>query len=78
LSSDVYGKNRRAASGNFFSVTIPLKAVCLEEKIHHEVEKVEEGRENEALYRNLCDFFSSSLIDRVAVFFAVKKFSKTW
>jgi hypothetical protein len=29
----------------FFSDKIPLKAVCLEEKNHHKVKKVEEGRE---------------------------------
>jgi hypothetical protein len=32
-----------AASFAFFSVKIPLKAACFEEKIHREVEKVEEG-----------------------------------
>jgi hypothetical protein len=59
----------RATSFNFFSVKIPLKEASLEEKIHHEVEKVdEEGRENEALYRNLFDFFDLE----------VKNFSKTW
>jgi hypothetical protein len=52
----------RATSFNFFSVKIPLKEASLEEKIHHEVESnqrftVEERRENEALYRNLFDFF---------------------
>jgi hypothetical protein len=58
----------RATSFNFFSVKIPLKTVCLEEKIHHEVKKVEEERENKALYRNLFDLFD----------FVVKKSSKTW
>jgi hypothetical protein len=55
----------RAHSFTFFSVKIPLKAAYFEEKIYREVEEVEEGRENEALYRNLFDA-------------AVKKSSKTW
>jgi hypothetical protein len=64
---------RRALPFNFFSVKIPLKPACLEEKIHHEVKSnhrfaVEEERENKALYRNLFDLFD----------FVVKKSSKIW
>jgi hypothetical protein len=46
----------RGDQGNviyFFSVKIPLKAAWFEEKIYREVVEVEEGRENEVLYRNL-------------------------
>ncbi|MDR1306667.1 MAG: hypothetical protein LBK74_03740, partial [Treponema sp.] len=63
----------RANSFRFFSVKVPLKVASLEEKNHREVESnlrfaVEEGRENEALYWNLFDFFDV----------VVKNSSKTW
>jgi hypothetical protein len=45
----------RANTFRFFSVKISLKTTCLEEKIHHKVEKSKYGRKNEALYWNLFD-----------------------
>jgi hypothetical protein len=56
---------RRANSFRFFCVKVPLKVASLEEKNHRKVEK---GRENEALYWNLFDFFD----------LVVKNSSKTW
>jgi hypothetical protein len=58
----------RATSFNFFSVIILLKTTCLEEKIHHEVKKVEEGREKKPESKNLFDLFD----------LVVKISSKTW
>jgi hypothetical protein len=58
-------QSTRANSFRFFSIKVPLKVASLEEKNHREVKKVEEGKENEALYWNFFDF-------------AVKNSSKTW
>jgi hypothetical protein len=61
-----------ATSFNFFSIKIPLKAVYLKKKFTTKANKSKKEEKNEALYRNLFALFS--LIDCVAVFFAVKKF----
>jgi hypothetical protein len=52
----------------FFGVKISLDAAYFEEKIHHKVEKVEEERENEALFRKISGLHG----------LAVKISSKIW
>jgi hypothetical protein len=47
----------RANSFRFFSVKIPLKTTCLEEKIHHEVKKVEVRKKERGFVRELIRLF---------------------
>jgi hypothetical protein len=65
ISSEVQYSNNQGTGIYFFSVKIPLKAACFEEKIHRQVE---EGREKGTESKNSFDFFD----------FVVKISSKTW
>ncbi|MDR1106300.1 MAG: hypothetical protein LBL44_08085 [Treponema sp.] len=82
MKNTVYDKRRlgntsRAPAFTFFNLKISLKTACIEENIHRKVEEVEKGREKGDLRAKTYLTFSH-LIDRAAVFFAVKNSSKTW
>jgi hypothetical protein len=51
------GSGGRAPAFTFFSIKIPLKVVCSEEKKLPQGRKSQKRKKNEALYRTLFDFF---------------------
>jgi hypothetical protein len=52
----------------FFSIKIPLKVVCSEEKKLPQGRRSRKGKKNEALYRNLFDFEVKKFFNVLAAF----------